>query len=164
MKKLWLTILLAVAVVPSYAGSFAQKVSDSTLPAIALASVLPVFEKGHAGLNDSAKYADAQLVAAAASFLLKDLVHEERPDGSDAKSFPSAHTAAAFALAGNLSKDHPKQKWLYYGFATLVGWSRVELDKHHWGDVAAGAALGYAAGEWSISSKDGILIGRVFRW
>ena len=74
---------------------------------------------------------------------LKQIVHEERPDRSDDKSFPSAHTAVAFAAAMTLERRYGWQ----YGLpatvvATFVGVARVEARKHHWYDVAAGAAIG----------------------
>lgn len=74
---------------------------------------------------------------------LKHVVHEQRPDGSDNQSFPSAHTAFAFAAAGTL---HARYGWQVGLPATLlasfVGVARVEAKKHHWYDVVAGAAIG----------------------
>ena len=43
--------------------------------------------------------------AVAASYLLKYTIHKKRPDGSDNKSFPSNHTAAAFAGAASSSSS-----------------------------------------------------------
>lgn len=105
--------------------------------------------------------ADAALSAAYAGLLasgLKWAVGRGRPD-SDAPnsvhylagrpghdSFPSGHTAAAFALARTLARRYPRQSRLWYGLAGLVGVSRVYLGRHYPGDVAAGALLGlYAA-------------------
>ncbi len=72
---------------------------------------------------------------------LKYAVDTERPDGT-ARSFPSGHTAAAFAGASYL---HYRYGWKWglptYVAAAVVGYSRIEADKHYWYDVVAGAAI-----------------------
>jgi membrane-associated phospholipid phosphatase len=161
--SLIMLMLLILAGVPANAGSFSDKVGDLTFPAIGIAAALPALE-GSKGFSEAARRYDGVLVALSVTELLKEGVHEWRPDRSDDKSFPSGHTAAAFALAGTLSEEHPKQKWLYYGLAALVGWSRVDSDKHHWHDVTAGAAIGYASGKWSAESHSGLLISKAFKW
>jgi membrane-associated phospholipid phosphatase len=81
------------------------------------------------------------------SFLLKKVVKEERPDHSGWDSFPSDSASIAFASASSIQVRYG---WDYglpaYAIATYVGYSRVEADKHHWQDVAAGAAIGMVAG------------------
>lgn len=66
-----------------------------------------------------------------------------RPHGGD-DSFPSGHTSSAFSGAGYL---HFRYGWEYglpaAALATVVGYSRVEADKHHVRDVVAGALVGY---------------------
>jgi membrane-associated phospholipid phosphatase len=83
-----------------------------------------------------------------ASYLLQQVVKEERPDHSGWDSFPSDSTAIAFAAASSIQVRYG---WDYglpsYAIAAFVGYSRVEADKHHWGDVAAGAFIGWAAGQ-----------------
>ena len=82
------------------------------------------------------------------SLLLKQFVHEERPDHHGHDSFPSDSTATAFAAATSLQIRYG---WDYglpaYALATFVGVSRVEADKHHWHDVAAGALIGWGIAE-----------------
>ena len=88
---------------------------------------------------------------------LKAVIKEERPDHSDNKSFPSGHAAMAFAAARSIDKEFRKESiWIPiagYAAATAVGIERVASDRHHWYDVAAGAALGYGAAEltWWLS-------------
>lgn len=81
------------------------------------------------------------------SFLLQKVVKEERPDHSGWDSFPSDSTAIAFSSASSIQVRYG---WDYglpaYAIAAYVGYSRVEADKHHWGDVAAGAAIGIVSG------------------
>ncbi|MDR1338142.1 MAG: phosphatase PAP2 family protein [Rickettsiales bacterium] len=73
---------------------------------------------------------------------LKSIIKEERPDGSNNKSFPSGHTASAFSGATFIHKRYGvKRAIIPYAMATFTGYSRIESDKHHWWDVAAGAAI-----------------------
>jgi hypothetical protein len=61
-------------------------------------------------------------------------------------AFPSGHTIAAFSLATVFAERYPNprwHRWVAYGLATLVGFSRVPLESHFPSDVFAGAALGY---------------------
>jgi membrane-associated phospholipid phosphatase len=61
-------------------------------------------------------------------------------------SFPSGHTAEAFALATSiaLNSDRPWVKGLCYGTATMVGYARIEHDGHWLSDTVAGAFIGVA--------------------
>ena len=78
------------------------------------------------------------------AFLLKHFIHEERPDHSDNKSFPSDTSALAFAPANFL---WDRYGWQYglpaYAAAAFVGYSRVESRQHHWWDVAASAGIAF---------------------
>ncbi|MGF1748901.1 phosphatase PAP2 family protein [Vibrio cionasavignyae] len=85
--------------------------------------------------------------ASAIGLIGKHTIDAPRPDGSDNKSFPSNHTANAFASATTLHIRHGWQVGLpAYGVATLVGVGRVQANKHYWRDVAAGAAIGVFTG------------------
>jgi membrane-associated phospholipid phosphatase len=62
-------------------------------------------------------------------------------------SFPSGHTATAFALATSLAL-YGKNKnagWIYFLFALLIGYSRIYLAHHFPRDVFAGAIIGMLA-------------------
>ena len=82
----------------------------------------------------------------AAVFGLKNLTHQLRPDNSGYNSFPSGHTAQAFAAATFLSEEYKsKFKWmpyLAYGIASSVGVLRMANNKHYISDVLVGAGLG----------------------
>lgn len=69
------------------------------------------------------------------SELLKFLIHETRPDGSDSKSFPSEHTAISSSSQG----------WNYkFGVTLTIGTAsgRIVAKKHNWWDTLAGAGIG----------------------
>lgn len=79
--------------------------------------------------------------------LLKNTTHIQRPDNSNYVSFPSGHTAQAFAAATFLSEEYKyKYKWMpyvSYGIATSVGILRMVNNKHYISDVLVGAGIGY---------------------
>lgn len=78
---------------------------------------------------------------------LKEAFPELRPDRSDRKSFPSGHTANAFAAAASLYNRQGAAVGIpAMAVATLVGVARVQADKHHWYDVVAGGAVGLTTG------------------
>ena len=103
--------------------------------------------------------AESWVDAAGTSYVLKHIVRETRPDGTDQRSFPSGHATIAFAGATALHKEFGKvSPWISvagYGTATFVAVDRVIRDRHHWYDVAAGAGIGIAATEltWWLSDK-----------
>lgn len=57
-------------------------------------------------------------------------------------SFPSGHSASAFAGAWLLHRHYPRLGGLLYTVAGLVGFSRIYLGNHYPGDVLAGSAAG----------------------
>jgi len=90
----------------------------------------------------------SEIFAEGTSLVLQHLIREQRPDKSDWHSFPSDSAAVSFSAASYLQIRYG---WEYglpaYAVAAFVGYSRVEADKHHWGDVLAGAVIGWAASE-----------------
>jgi len=81
--------------------------------------------------------------ATATTFALKYTVKRERPDGSNDRSFPSAHTMFAFQGATFVHQRYGLEYAIaaYFG-AAFVGYSRIQADKHYLGDVLAGATIG----------------------
>ena len=61
-------------------------------------------------------------------------------------SFPSGHTAQAFALCGALYTCRSKWFWPVCGLAVLLGLSRLYLYVHFPTDVLAGALIGWLCG------------------
>ena len=84
--------------------------------------------------------------------LTKSATGRTRPDGSDDRSFPSGHAAAAFSFGTfgkrNLDDLRLGRGWtrgLKIGFRlgeAGTAWARIEADKHYPSDVMASAALG----------------------
>lgn len=96
------------------------------------------------GFREGLKTAGATLLAVEA---LKVLISEQRPDGSNDKSFPSGHTALAFSAATYFDIRYGDEYKPYvpvmYGLAALTGLARVKAKKHYTWDVVAGAAIGW---------------------
>jgi membrane-associated phospholipid phosphatase len=89
----------------------------------------------------------AQLVTTALVQPIKFATHRERPDGSNAQSFPSGHAAVTFAGATVLERHLGWRKAIVaYAAATYVAASRLHDNRHYLSDVAFGAAVGTIAG------------------
>ena len=78
--------------------------------------------------------------------VLKFSVGRERPDGSDNQSFPSGHSASAFATAGVLQHHYGWKVGVPAALvAGYVATARVHDNKHYLSDVIFGTAMGIAA-------------------
>lgn len=95
------------------------------------------------------------LAAAAANGPAKLLVRRRRPSSHRrptlirtprSTSFPSGHTAAAFAFATGASTELPALAPVLVPLAGAVAYSRVHTGVHYPSDVAAGAAIGIGSG------------------
>jgi hypothetical protein len=80
------------------------------------------------------------------TFPLKSATHRLRPDGSDNLSFPSGHSAAAFALAEFMAQEYGDKSPIYsvigYSFATTTAIFRIYNRAHWFSDAVAGAGFG----------------------
>jgi len=78
---------------------------------------------------------------------LKLATQRTRPDGSNDHSFPSGHTASAFATASVLQRHFGWKVGVpAYAFGAYVGAARMSASKHHLSDVLMGAGIGIASG------------------
>lgn len=95
----------------------------------------------------------SSVLSNATVYTLKTTTHEMRPDGSDRNSFPSGHTAQAFASAEFLRLEY-KNVSPWYGVAGYItaaatGALRVYNNKHWISDVVAGAGIGILSAEFT---------------
>ena len=103
--------------------------------------------KGKNNMRDrSVIFVTSYAIMATTVLGLKSISHVERPDGSSNNSFPSGHTATAFAGAEFLWQEY-KDKSIWYGIAgyavaTGTGLFRIYNNRHWLTDVAAGAGIG----------------------
>jgi len=94
------------------------------------------------------------IAAAIANGPAKLLVRRRRPSGSSptlihmprSTSFPSGHSASAFAFATGVCGELPALVPVLAPLVGAVAYSRVHTGVHYPSDVAAGAAIGIGAG------------------
>lgn len=87
---------------------------------------------------------------------LKYSTRERRPDGSTSNSWPSGHTATAFAGATILHREYglTRSPWYSvagYAMATATGVMRVLNNRHWFTDVLSGAGVGIVSTEMAYA-------------
>jgi undecaprenyl-diphosphatase len=133
--------------------------ADMSKPWLAIAAVLALVGGGRGRSAALDGVASIGLASALANLGVKPAVDRRRPererDGrpfAEARSvrmpgstsFPSGHTASAFAFSGAVGARIPALWVPLRLLAMLVGYSRVHTGVHYPGDVVAGALLGSA--------------------
>ena len=100
--------------------------------------------------NRSIIYVKAGVISLVSVSLIKYGSRVLRPDSTAFNSFPSGHTAFAFAMATVMDHELREQSTLYsvlgYGCASGVAAMRILNNRHWFSDVLAGAGMGIASG------------------
>ncbi|MDO8589633.1 MAG: phosphatase PAP2 family protein [Armatimonadota bacterium] len=165
LRLLAVIALIVSLATPCLAETLGASAIIATKPALGLGilACLASSDDPDVAMKRAIKAADATIISIGIAHLVKATVDIGFNSKHD-HSFPSGHTAAAFAMATSLSDVHPKQKWYYYAGAAIIGWGSHEVGGHDLEDVIGGAALGIAVGKLSIKSENGLLIGKVFKF
>jgi membrane-associated phospholipid phosphatase len=116
-------------------------------PAVAVYGLHIAGIKGkHALADATGLYVLSEAIMGVTTHSLKSWTHRLRPNGSGFNSFPSGHTANAFASAEFLNQEYKDTyPWIgYAGYtvATATGVLRMYNNKHWFSDVVAGAGFG----------------------
>ncbi len=84
------------------------------------------------------------IIATVLVWILKTIIPRERPELGQFDSFPSGHTASAFAVAAPLLLYTRRWGATFIAIAAFIGFSRLFRNTHYLSDVIAGAGLGLA--------------------
>jgi undecaprenyl-diphosphatase len=68
----------------------------------------------------------------------------------NSQALPSTHATGAFVFAFVVSHYFKRYKYLAYGYAVLMAFSRMYLYVHFFTDVVVGAILGILIGKWMV--------------
>lgn len=100
-------------------------------------------------LDRSMIYVMSTVILTGTVTALKKITVVQRPDESAYTSFPSGHTAEAFASAEFMRMEYKDVSPWYgiagYAMATTTGYLRMYNNKHWFSDVVAGAGVGIAS-------------------
>ena len=111
--------------------------------------------------NRTAILIKSELMVGILTFSLKRITAVPRPDTKELTSFPSGHTAQAFAAATFMAKEYGHKSIWYsigaYTVATGIGAMRVMNNRHWVSDVLVGAGIG-------ILSTNLVYLTHQYRW
>lgn len=165
--------------VQEYRGSTSNAVADLgnafgdplyVLPVLG-AGALAGHLAGNTGMSRTAlRAAAAMAIAGGVTTAAKFAVGRSRPTGkgdaddfrpfSGWTSFPSGHTASAFAVATVFAAE-TRDPWAdaaLYGAATLTAFARLNDDRHWASDVFVGALVGHLSARWLARPRGGLTV------
>ena len=110
---------------------------------------------GYKGIHDTLDatiiYGTTYILLGITLYPMKHFIHSQRPSLRDNDSFPSGHTAIAFAGAELLRREYWNvSPWIGVGgylVAAATGFMRIYNNAHWLNDVIAGAGLGILCAE-----------------
>ncbi len=140
----------------NHEGFFPKKdfeVQDYAVAAVPLATAWTLKALGVESRSKTCRMVTANALALVLSGgtveLLKQCTNELRPDGQNNHSFPSGHTALAFASAAILEREYGHlSPWITVGgytAATATEWLRLRHNAHYVNDIFTGAGIGIVA-------------------
>jgi membrane-associated phospholipid phosphatase len=144
-----------------------SRAADYSKLSIGAAAVLAL-AGGAEGRRAAARgMASVAVTATVVNLVLKPLTRRRRPDRAEARvpsarrvtmpisrSFPSGHSAAAFAFAAGSASALPWTAIPLTAIATLVSYSRIHTGVHYPGDVIAGGLCGVALAAVTVQAID----------
>ena len=124
-------------------------------PAVSVYALNAFGVKGKNNFRDrSMIYLMSNIFVNAIVYPTKKLTKQLRPDGSNNNSFPSGHTATAFASAEFMRMEYKNVSPWYgvagYAMAATTGYLRMYNNKHWFSDVIAGAGSRYRFNQISL--------------
>jgi len=142
-----------------------------SLPALGILYGCGLISKNDRAKLTALKGVEAYILSGITSQIIKQLTHRHRPDqdtppdpflwegpfhGFTHTSFPSGHSAAAFAIATVVATSYQETIWvpiLCYTLATGAALSRIYDNKHWASDVVAGSAIGFGIGQLVVHNE-----------
>lgn len=170
-KRLDVAVYAAVAGTPTPTlDRFMRRLShaaDYSRLSISAAAVLAL-TGGPAGRRAAVRgLASIGVTSAVVNLAIKPLSRRRRPDRiaqsvpfarhvpmPTSSSFPSGHSAAAFAFATGVGHVLPGAAFPLRGLAALVAYSRVHTGVHYPGDVIVGSLLGGALAQGTVHALE----------
>jgi undecaprenyl-diphosphatase len=171
VERLDLAVYAAVARTPTPALDGAMSglshAADYSKLSVTAAAALALGGGTHGRRAASGGLAALAVTAAVVNIAVKPLGRRRRPDRLEgdvpvarhvrmpsSRSFPSGHTAAAFAFSTGVGHVLPVAGAPLHALAALVGYSRVHTGVHYPGDVIAGAMMGIALAQLTTHARD----------
>ena len=119
-------------------------------PAASVYALNAMVIKGKHNFRDrSMIFLMSNIILTGSVYSLKKITAVQRPDGGAYTSFPSGHTAEAFANAEFMRQEYKDVSPWYgiagYAMAATTGYLRMYNNKHWLSDVVAGAGVGIAS-------------------
>jgi undecaprenyl-diphosphatase len=141
--------------------------ADYSRLSLASAAVLAATGGGRGRRAAAGGLASVAVTAGLVNLAVKPLGRRRRPDRAveqvpvarhvrmpSSTSFPSGHSAAAFAFATGVGQVLPPAAIPLRGLAALVAYSRVHTGVHYPGDVVAGALMGPVLAQLTTHALD----------
>lgn len=143
------------------------RAADYSRLSLAAAAVMSV-TRGRKGRRAACEgLASVAVTSAVANLLIKPLGRRRRPDPTaddvpvarqvrmpTTTSFPSGHSASAFAFATGVGHVLPREALALRTLAALVAYSRVHTGVHYPGDAIAGSLLGSALAQLTTNALE----------